>query len=300
MSSPRDAVNEPLLSEQFLQQLDRLRLATRRPVRGLLRGLHRSSRKGSGMEFADFRAYEQGDDLKNVDWRTYMRLDRLVVKLFVEEADLPVYLFLDCSASMGFGTPSAFDQARKCVAALSHVALANMDRVSLVACGGPSVRTLTGLRGMGQTWPALDFLRKLAPEGTQGMTGAFKKFFGGPRPPGLAIVVSDFLDPGGFEPALDTLRARAHEVVLLHVEWSADQWAGLQGEQVLVDSETGEEVTVRVTPSAVADYRAECLRYAEAARTYCRKHRWSYLPLSVDESVEKLVLQSLRAQELVR
>lgn len=293
-------MTEPLLSEHFLQQLDRLRLATKRPVRGMLRGLHRSSRKGTGMEFADFRAYEQGDDLKNVDWRTYMRLDRLVVKLFVEEADLPVYLFVDTSASMGFGAPSAFDQARKCAAALAHVALANMDRVSLVAAGGGTLKHLTGLRGVGQTWPALDFLRKLAPSGTEGLSGAFKQFFAGPRPHGLAVVVSDFLDPAGFEKALDTLRSRGHEVVLLHVEWGPDQWAGLQGEQVLVDSETGEEITVRVTPSAIADYRAECARHADAIRAYCRKHRWSYFSLNVDDSVEKLVLQSLRAQELVR
>ena len=293
-------MTEGLLSEQFLQQLDRLRMATKRPVRGMLRGLHRSSRRGSGMEFADFRAYEQGDDLKNVDWRTFMRLDRLVVKLFVEEADLPVYLFVDASASMGFGTPSAFDHARKLTAALAHIALTNMDRVSLVALSDAGMKALPGLRGVGQTWPAFDFLGRLEAGGGPAMARGFKQFFAAPRPSGLAIVVSDFLDPEGFQTGLDLLRSRRHEVVILHVGVAVDSMAALEGEQVLVDSESGEELTVRITPATLADYRKECERYALALESYCRKHRWSYVATDTSASVESLVLQSLRSQALIR
>jgi len=293
-------MTEPLLSEQFLQQLDRLRLATRRPVRGMLRGLHRSSRQGTGMEFADYREYVEGDDLKNVDWRTFMRLDRLVVKLFVEEADLPVYLFVDASASMGFGAPPAFPHAVRLAAALSHIALANMDRVSLVAASDDGVKMLTGLRGVGQTWPALDFLGKLAPSGAGGLARAFRNFFAAPRPVGLAIVVSDFLDSGGFEPPLDVLRSRGQDVVLIHVSARGTGLEGMSGEQVLVDSETGEEVTVRLTPAALEDYRRECDRWTGLLQAYCRRQRWSYVEADTARSVESLVLSSLRSQALVR
>ena len=129
-------MHPPLLSHDFLRRLDRLRLASNEPARGHLKGLHRANRAGSGMEFADYRPYSAGDDLKSVDWRTYLRIERLFVKLFVEEADLPIYIFLDTSASMDVGSPSKFEFGRKIAAALAHVGFVNMDRVSLIAVAG--------------------------------------------------------------------------------------------------------------------------------------------------------------------
>jgi uncharacterized protein (DUF58 family) len=122
-----------LLSQEFLHRLDTLRLASNQAARGNQKGLHRSNRAGSGMEFKDYRPYVAGDDLKSVDWRAYLRLDRLVVRLFVEEADLPIYIFIDTSASMNFGVPSKFDYGRRVAAALAHLGFINMDRVSLIA-----------------------------------------------------------------------------------------------------------------------------------------------------------------------
>jgi uncharacterized protein (DUF58 family) len=129
-----------LLSESFLRKLDVLSVVTRRPVHGQLRGAHRSRRTGAGMVFTDFRPYSVGDDIRNIDWGIYLRMDRLILKLFEEEADLPIYLFVDASLSMDYGEPRKLDYACKIAAALSYLALLNHDRVNLVAHAAARIR----------------------------------------------------------------------------------------------------------------------------------------------------------------
>lgn len=292
---------EPLLSPAFLQALDRLRFTSRRPARGHLRGLHRSARKGSGMEFVDYRPYNEGDDLKSVDWRTYMRLDRLIVRLFVEEVDLPIYVFLDTSASMGFGQPSKFDQARKIAAALAHVGFINMDRVSLVAITNQVTKDLSNVRGKDQSWPAFQFLDGLQAGGKTDLAQALKRYFAVPRPRGLAILISDFLDGEGFEPVLAVLRNRRQDVLVVHVTNQADQLlAAGEEEVVLVDAETGSEIRQRITPKLLADYARAEEQYGEEIAQYCAKHDWGYVQARTDFPFEDVVLRALRKEGLLR
>jgi uncharacterized protein (DUF58 family) len=138
-------------------------MLTRRPAAGHLRGHHRSRRTGSGMIFTDYRPYAPGDDTCNLDWGSYLRLDRLILRLFEEEADLPVYIFIDVSASMDFGTPSKFDFARRFAAAVAYVGLINHDRVSLVAFADGVIEDMPARRGKNQVWRSLHFLERLIP-----------------------------------------------------------------------------------------------------------------------------------------
>ncbi|MGH6630239.1 MAG: DUF58 domain-containing protein, partial [Burkholderiales bacterium] len=154
-----------MLSDDFLRRLERLALITRRPVAGHLRGQHRSRRTGAGMVFTDYRPYSPGDDTRHLDWGTYMRLDRLILRLFEEEADLPIYIFVDASRSMEFGTPSKFDFARQFAAALAYIGLINHDRVSLVAFADGVVQELPARRGKNQLWRTLHFLDRVSPAG---------------------------------------------------------------------------------------------------------------------------------------
>jgi uncharacterized protein (DUF58 family) len=257
-----------LLSQEFLSRLDNLRLASNQPVRGHLRGMHRSRRTGAGMEFVDFRPYSQGDDLKSVDWRTYLRLDRLIVKLFLEETDLPIHIFLDTSASMGFGQPSKLDFGRKVAAAVAHIGLINMDRVSLVAVAAGVVKEMSGLRGKSQNWAAFDFLQRLSAEGATALATAFKQYFAAPRARGLVVVISDFLDAAGFEPALAILRHVGHDVLVLHLT-SNDDLLSLSGrEMILVDVEDGSAVQHSVTPALLAAYDREFLQHCARLKGY--------------------------------
>src|SRR5581483_692437 len=106
------ASSEAMLSDAFLRKLELLTLLPRGRAHGQLRGMHRSRRVGTGMVFADYRPYTEGDDIRHVDWGIYLRLDRLILRLFEEEADLPIYLFLDASQSMDFGRPPKFEYGR--------------------------------------------------------------------------------------------------------------------------------------------------------------------------------------------
>ncbi len=291
----------PLLSHDFLRRLDRLRLASNEPARGHLKGLHRANRTGSGMEFADYRPYSPGDDLKSVDWHAYLRIERLFVKLFVEEADLPIYIFLDTSASMGVGSPSKFEFGRKIAAALAHIGFVNMDRVSLIAVAGGIVQERSGLRGKNQSWPAFEFLQGLECGGTTSFEAAFKRYFAVPRAQGLIVVISDFLDPAGFEPGLRVLRNLRQDVLALQL-LSPDDFdpAGVDDEVVLVDAEDKAESRHRITPALLTAHRQALDAHCAAIGAYCARNGWGHARAMTDASVEALVLHALRKEGLLR
>jgi uncharacterized protein (DUF58 family) len=289
-----------LLDEQFLNRLEYFRLHSKRPARGHWKGVHRAAKTGSGMEFADFRAYSEGDDLKNVDWRTYMRLNKLILRLYEEEADLPVYVFVDSSASMKFGSPSKFDYARKVAAALAYVGFVNMDRVSVIAVADGIVKDMSGKRGKSQAWPAFDFLEKLESEGKTSLQAAFKRYFAVPRTKGVVLVLSDFLDPAGFEPALRLLRQLRQEVFALHIVADEELSPALPDEVVLVDAEDGAATKRQITPALIRAYREEFERYGEEIDAYCTKNGWGYARALTRVSFEDLVLRVLRQDGLLR
>lgn len=292
---------EPLLSHDFLRRLERLRLASNEPARGHLKGLHRANRRGPGLEFADYRAYSEGDELKSVDWRAYQRHERLYVKLFVEEADLPIYIFLDTSASMAVGSPSKFHYGRKVAAALAHIGFVNMDRVSLIAVAAGVMQELSSLRGKNQSWPAFEFLQRLECGGNTALETAFKRYFAVPRAKGLIVVISDFLDPAGYQPGLRVLRNLRQDVLALQLV-SPDDFApaGNDDEVVLVDAENGDESRQRITPALLLAYRQAFDAHSAAISAYCDRNRWGYVSAMTDANVETLVLNVLRKEDLLR
>ena len=294
-------VQESLLfSEEFLRQLEHLSMLTRRPVAGHLRGHHRSRRTGSGMVFTDYRPYSPGDDTRNLDWGTYLRLDRLILRLFEEEADLPIYIFLDVSRSMDFGAPSKFDFARKVAAALAYIGLINHDRVSIVAFSDGVVREMPARRGKNQVWRALNFLERIEAGGGTRLQTAFQSFFGARRTRGLTVVISDFLDREGFEQSFQVIRRFRHDVFAVHVMSPDELDPVLADEVLLVDSEEGGAARVRVTPALVKSYHDTFLRYCAEIEGFCRTHGWGYLRTKTDTPFEDLMLKALREQGLLR
>ncbi len=251
------------------------------------------------MEFADYRPYSEGDDLKSVDWRTYLRLERLFVKLFVEEADLPIYIFLDTSASMAVG--GKFEFGRKIAAALAHIAFVNMDRVSLIAVAEGVVQERSGLRGKNQSWPAFDFLQALESRGNTSLEAAFKRYFAVPRAKGLIVVISDFLDPAGFEPGLRVLRNLRQDVLALQLASPSDfAPAGDDDIVILVDAESAGETRHRITPALLEAYLQAFNAHCLAISAYCAKNGWGYVQAMTDANIEELVLDALRKEGLLR
>src|SRR5580700_7338701 len=155
----------PLLDPQFLHRLEQLELVSRKIFLGVMKGERRSKRKGQSVEFADYRNYTKGDDLRFLDWNIYGRLDRLFIRLFMEEEDLHFYLLIDNSLSMDFGTPTKLHYARQVAAALGFIGLVNMDRVVMEAFNDRLTQSLPALRGRRSLWQMMSFLQKIEPAG---------------------------------------------------------------------------------------------------------------------------------------
>ncbi|HZP91578.1 MAG TPA: DUF58 domain-containing protein [Burkholderiales bacterium] len=286
--------------EAFLRQLEHLAIVSRRPAAGHLRGSHRSRRTGTGMIFTDYRPYSAGDDTRNLDWGTYLRLDRLVLRLFEEEADLPIYIFLDTSRSMDFGAPTKFDFARRLAAALAYVGLINHDRVSVTAFSDCVVQEMPARRGRNQIWRMLHFLERLRPQGRTSLQATFQGYFSARRTRGMVMVVSDFLDRSGFESAFQVIRQLRHEVFALHVVGPQESDPQLGEEVVLVDAEDGGAAQVRIGAELREAYRQAFARYSTEIEVFCRGHGWGYLRASTTAPFEQLMLRALREEGLIR
>src|SRR5438445_525922 len=201
-----------LFDSDFLKKLEYLSLVSKRVFRGSLMAQRRTQQLGTGVEFADHREYNPGDDFRYIDWNLFARHDELLLKRFQEEEDLHVYLLVDCSRSMAFGDPPKFDYARRVAAALAYIALADLDRVAVVAFAGQIVADLPLTRGKARILSLLKFLEGLEPHGeSTDLARVATGFVHRNQRRGLAVVVSDLFDPSGFERGLDLLRHHRYE-----------------------------------------------------------------------------------------
>ena len=290
-----------LFDEDFLKKLEYLNLVSSHIIPGHMHGEHRAKKKtDSGIEFADYRQYVSGEDTKNVDWRTYLRLDKLILRLFEEEADLPIYIFFDASRSMDHGAPGKFDYARKIAAALCYVGLLNQDRVNLVGFADGIAQELSARRGKHQVWHAFRFLESVEPRGMTSMEKAFRGFFSSRRRRGLVVVVSDFLDEEGFSKAFDMLRYFRQDLFAVHVYSPDEVRPDLPDEVLLEDAELGTSQRVRVTPALLDAYAEQFEEHCEEIGRYCRKHGWGYLRTTTDVPFEDLILQVFRQGRFLR
>lgn len=291
---------QTLFDEDFLRKLEYLKLVSNRMLPGHLRGEHRARKKGSGVEFADYRPYVSGDDTKDVDWKAFLRLDRLILRIFDEEADLPIYLFVDSSQSMGFGEPPKFDYARKVAAALAYIGLLNLDRVSVVGYANGVTEQIASKRGRNQIWRIFNFLDRMHLSGETSLHHTFRTFFGTKRRRGLVVIASDFMDPAGFLPAFDFLRLFRHDVFSVHILSPEEIRPQFPEEALLVDSENGSSERLRMSPTLVSAYEREMTNHQRALEAYCSKYGWGYVSTETRIPFEDLIIQIFRQDRFLR
>lgn len=298
------------LDPAFLRRLERLSIVARKTVRGLGPGERRSRRAGGAVEFADYRRYAPGDDIRRIDWYAYARLEQLVLKLFLEEQDLALHILVDQSASMGQGGagPSAaggaskLSYARRVATALAYVGLSGGDRVQLnVVRGGSPTPPIGPLRGKESLRRLLDRLgRDPAASGRTSLSQAVMAFASRRPPHGVVVLISDLLDPAGVEAPLRGLCGAGHEVHVVHVV-APDEMEPPVGQDVdLEDAETGERVTVALDRRAVQAYREAWTRWQADVAGLCRRLEAGYVLASTAVPFEDLVLDVLRRRAMVR
>jgi uncharacterized protein (DUF58 family) len=296
----------PLFDSAFLAKLEQLYLLSKRIFRGAHRAERRSRQIGSSLEFADYRNYTLGDDLRSIDWNIYGRLDRLFVKLFEQEQDLDISFLLDASASMrwtpeGSDRLSKFDQARRITASLAYIGLANLDRVNVHYFASRLEDDLGLCRGKSQFHKVLDFLRAApALEGETRLLPCMRTFAQRMKRRGLVFLLSDLFDPQGCEEALALLRYQQFEVHVIQVLDPAELRPQMAGDLRLTESETGAAYEVTASESLLDRYHAEIDGYLEKTNTFCREHGIGYALATTVIPFEDLVLRVLRDGRMIQ
>lgn len=291
--------SQPLLDSEFMARLDQFDVLSRKVLAGKLKGERRSKRRGQSVEFADYRNYVVGDDLRFIDWNIYARLDRLFLKLFLEEEDLSLNILVDISASTDFGTPAKSLFMRKVAAALGYVGLVNYNRV-VIAAINDRVETETGfMRGRQKVPHMIDFLQSLEPQGQSHLAAACKRFALSHRQKGVTVILSDFFDKGGYENGLRYLAGGHTDLFCIQVLAPQEIDPDLQGDLKLKDIEDGDLAEVSITQPLVKRYKANLNAYCLGLKDYVTRRGGAYLFTSTAVPFDTLVLNYLRERGLL-
>ena len=287
--------------DEFLRKLEYLRVVSKRAFAGQNRADRQTPKRGRGLEFADHRQYTPGDDFRHIDWKAYKRLNRLLLRLYDEERDLPIYLMLDVSRSMA--EPAKFDMARRIAAALCYIGLVHLDRLTILPFGSGLGHESSPGRGKGRIFRVFEMLERLEAQGPTDLRESFKEFASRPRQMGLTAVISDFLDPGprqgngdgpGFESGLQILRTLGHDVFVVHVASERDRDPGALGDARFVDVETGELREIEVTPRLAAAYARAWEAHATELERFCARYDIGYVRADTTRPFDEIILKTFR------
>jgi uncharacterized protein (DUF58 family) len=281
------------IDQAFLERLERLTLHWQKSFPGLVGGHNASRYSGAGQEFLDHRQFHQGDDLRAVNWRVYMRLERLILKLFQVEPRVPVRILLDTSDSMATGEPNKFDYARRLAGALTYVGLVRLESVLLQPFANQLLDPLPCGGGRHRFRPTVTFLEGLKPSGKSDFLAVVKRFIAEYPQRGLVIVISDFLDDQGCEKPLQYLADFGHEVFLIHLWSEQDRVPPFLGEIEIEDAETGEVQKLNFDQEAQAEYTANFDAYARGIREVAQRKGGKYAGVVTSTPVEQAIFGPL-------
>ena len=292
-------IDPTVFDEAFLRQLERLQLLMRKPVRGGLKGGRRSVKRGQSVEFADFRDYSLGDDLRQLDWNVLARLEKLFIKLYVEEEDITIHFLLDASASMAAGNPPKLQFAKRAAAALGYIGLASEDRVAVTALVARQGRRQVALRGSGRVFRLLAALSSIsAADGATDLVASARHAAAQLSGRGVVVLLSDLLDPGA-DRVIRELAAPGSEVIILHVLSPEELDPTLEGDVRLVDVESGDGIDVTVDLATIDDYKARLAAWQEGFADIAAKRNATYVPIATDLPLADLVFAELRRRRVL-
>jgi uncharacterized protein (DUF58 family) len=292
--------SDDILPPSLLARLERMELVSRKIFRGRMKGERKSRRKGQSVEFADFRNYVPGDDLRFIDWNLYARLDKMFLKLFLEEEDLHFYALVDDSPSMQFGDPTKFRFAKQLAASLAYVGLCRADRVRIEALSSTVRDRAPVLRGRASRVRLVDQMNKMQPGEPISLEQGVKNFCLRNSGKGILILISDLMDKRGYETALRYLLAQEMDTYVIQVLAPEEIDPDLHGDLRLIDSEDADAAEITVSRPLLEKYRRTLAAFVDGAKDYCTRRGMTYLMSPSDRSVEQLVAGYLRQRGLVR
>lgn len=299
-----------LFDTPTLARLERLALTADQVRVGVMKGDRRSRKRGNSIEFADYRNYSQGDDLRRLDWNVYARLERPFIKLLEEEEDLAVHILVDTSASMDW--PAEQEETNKLryalrlAAALGYIALASGDLVgvTLLQQSAAGNRQWGPLRGRQQSLSLFQFLdafglgRQVATSSTN-LNHSLRQYTRYARRPGLLLLISDLLSPEGHTEGLAAIQSRGYEVSIIHLLSPDEAEPSLAGDLTLLDVETGETAELTLDASTLSIYRERLANWQAAIAAESNRRQIHYVPVITTTPWDVLVLQTLRQKGVV-
>ncbi len=300
MAVIQQAKANELLDPEFMAKLDQLALVSRKIFAGKMRGERLSKRRGDSVEFADYRSYVAGDDLRFLDWNIFARLEKLFIKLFLQEEDLHVSLLIDVSKSMDWGEPNKGLYTRRIAAAIAYIGLVNFDRVSLYAYANGLQFELAGVRGRRLMFKVIDFLTQVEYGGPSNLAAAGKQFAIRHPQPGIILVLSDFFEKGGYEEGLRYLLARNYDTYAVQVLSPEETDPPLVGDLRLTDVEDEDVAEVTISRALINRYKRNLEAYCSGLREFCTRRGISYLFTSTKVSFDQIVLSYFRNRGLLK
>ncbi len=294
-----------LFDEATRRKLEQITLWSARVRAGVMKGERRSSRRGTSIEFADYRHYTRGDDLRRLDWNIYARLQRPYIKLLEDEEDLAVHILVDTSASMDWppgadASANKFTFARRVAAALAYVALNTNDRTVLLGASSQRVEVFGPARGRARSVGLLRFTDELRAGGVTDLNEALTAYALRAGRPGLSVVISDMFSPAGYLDGVNALLGRGHEVAVIHTLAPEELAPPLAGDLRLIDVETGQPQEVTVDAPMRDLYSRRLAAWLDSIRADLTRRGAHYVLADTGAPWEKLVLSQLRRQGLVR
>lgn len=289
-----------LLDDQFIKKLDGLYIRTESFIRGQGGGSRRSREKGSSIEFSDFREYVPGDDFRHIDWNAYARLGRLYIKLFMEEEKAPFTMFLDCSKSMDYGINNKGYFAKRLCAALTYMALKNLDTVSIVGLNGDINTNLNNLSGKQSFLRSSDFIEGLSFYGDTKLYASISSYPYIKSGGGVSILFTDLFSQDDYSQALKYLKYKKQQVILIHILSPEEISPPWQGAITLVDAEDGDAKDITITPRILDRYKKVLDDFINTAHRFCSGMGIYYIPVTSDTNLQNIIFNNLMDKGLVR
>ena len=294
------ARSEELLDPAFMGKLDQLALISRKVFAGKMRGERLTKRRGESVEFADYRSYVAGDDLRFLDWNVYARLNQLFLKLFLQEEDLHVSILLDGSKSMDFGRPNKWLYARRIAAAIAYIGLINFDRVSLYVYANGLRSELTGVRGRRLMFKVIELLQDAECNGQSNLETVGKQFAIGHPQPGIVLLLSDFYEKTGYEGGLRYLLSRNYDLYAVQLLSPEEIDPTIAGDLRLTDVEDDDVAEVTASRALINRYKQNLRAYCGQLKEYCTRRGISYLFTSTEVPFDQIVLSYFRQRGLLK
>jgi uncharacterized protein (DUF58 family) len=290
-------MDQKIFDGDFFRKLENIAINAKMAMNEGAAGGRRSKAKGSSVEFADFREYAPGDDFRRVDWNAYGRFDRLFLKLFMEEREAFLNIFIDCSKSMDYGEKNKSAMALRLAGVLSYLALNNLDRVCVNKVIDKEIIPSVSYMGKGMFQKTLSFLESSSFEGQTSLNEALKRKDLKSR--GISVVISDFFTKGSLEEIIKYLSYKKQHIILIQVLSEEELNPEFGGQVRLVDSETREEINLTITPKLMKLYEAKLKGMEAAMKEWAKRYGAIFVKVSSSEELQKVVFEKFGKEGII-